>query len=516
MAWIDAMLPHGIVQARAKAQVERERAIILAWLGKEVGFEGGLKAWLMNPAEAAYKAGKDYESLASHGYMRNVYLYRATALIAEAIAGISWKLYQGNGEKRSAVDGHPILTLLNKRPNSQEGAPEFMIALVSYWLLAGDTYAVALRASTGKMKGLPAEIYALRPDRMRPITDRDGTIQQYEYTKLDSSKLTYDREEVLHVRAFHPLNDYAGVSPGMVASRSIDQHNAANDWNTALLQNMGKFPAVISTEGRFTPEQRDKVKERFLEHYTGPANAGVPVFADGGVFKVEKTSESAADMDWLAGKMAAMREIATAMGIAPELLGDGAAKTFSNMQEARASMYTERCLPLCDVIRHPLGNWLFPLFGLDLANFELDVDKDGIEALQEEANAVHDRANAANSPLTVNERRELLGKDPDPDGDVILVASTMVPLKQAVAEPQPIPAALGGPAPDGGQDTQENAGNGGNTPSDAIPAQDGALPAPKNVNTNAKAANRPPFANTARRPAPRKMGTKNAAAHSKA
>jgi HK97 family phage portal protein len=513
MAWIDAVLPHGIVQARQKAQYERERAIISAWLGKEVGFEGGLKAWLMNPAEAAYKAGKDYESLATHGYMRNVYLYRATALIAEAIAGMTWKLFKGSGDARAGVDDHPILTLLNKRPNSQEGAPEFMIALVSYWLLSGDTYAVALRATTGQMKGLPAEIYALRPDLVRPIADRDGVISQFEYTRVDGQKLKYEREEVLHVRAFHPLNDYSGVAPGMVASRSIDQHNAANDWNTALLQNMGKFPAVISTEGRFTPDQRDKVKAKFLEHYTGPSNAGMPVFADGGVFKVEKTSESAADMDWLGGKMSAMREIATAMGIAPELLGDGAAKTFSNMQEARASMYTERALPLVDILRRPLANWLFPLFKLDLAGYELDVDKDGIEALQEEAAAVWDRANAVNSPLTVNERRELLGKDPDPDGDVILVSSAMVPLSQAVAEPEPIPAALMNAGPQGGgQDTQDGAGDGGNTSSDANRAQDGALPAP---NTQ-KAANRPPFARSAARPAPRRMATKNAAVPRKA
>jgi HK97 family phage portal protein len=504
MAWYDTLLPYGLVEARRQARFERSlgRAILGR---KDVTFEGGLSSFLANPAEAAYKASKDYKNVAEYGYLRNVYLFRAINLIAEAAAGISWKLYNAGTSERAEIDSHPLLTLLNKRPNQREGAGEFMIALVSYWLLAGDTYAVALRGTTSARstrKTGPAEIYALRPDRIKPIvTEGSGELTGYEYTRDDGGKIEYDVEDVLHARRFNPLSEYSGVSPARVAGRAVDQHNAANEWNTALLQNFGRFPAVITTETQLTPEQRDKLKEQFRERYSGPKNAGKPIFGDGGVFSVQKTSDTASDMDWLAGKMAAMREVATAFGIAPELLGDGAAKTFSNMHEARASMYTEVVLPMLDILRSPVSNWLFPMYAMDPGAYDLDVDKDGIEALQEDRALTWERANAPNSPLTVNERRELLGKDPVDDGDVILVSSSMVPLEQAVAEPDQIPDPLAG-----GQNPQGPSGEGEN-PDDVNPAQDRALPpAP-----SSKVANRRPFV----RPAPLGRATRRAPAHSR-
>jgi HK97 family phage portal protein len=477
-------------------QARFERSVGRALLGKEVTIEGGISSFMVDPSEASYKAGKDYKSLAEYGYLRNVYLYRAVNLIAEAAAGISWKLYRGAGASRAEVDEHPLLTLLNKRPNKTEGAGEFIIALISYWLLAGDTYAVAIRGGASARKAQPAEIYAVRPDLVRPKLDKVNDTLSYEYTRLDGEKITYDAEDVLHARRFHPLSDYVGVGPGKVAGRAIDQHNAANDHNTALLQNMGRFSAVITTETKLTPEQRDALKEQFLQRYSGAKNAGKPIFGDGGLFNVQKLSASAEEMDWLNGKMAAMREIATAFGIAPELLGDGAAKTFSNMKEARASMYTEIVLPLLDILRSPVANWLFPMFALDLGGYDLDVDKDGIEALQEDRAVVWERAHAVDSPLTINERRELLGKEPVEDGDVILVSSALVPLEQAVAEPAPPPQLApftgpGGNPPDGAPPSGDP-----NAP-DSPPAPTPAGDATKSGNK--KVANRRPLASGAPR-----------------
>jgi HK97 family phage portal protein len=499
-AWLDTLLPHGYVERRQQAGLERAAGRFL--LGrKDIDIEPMSRSALVGPSEASYKSSKDYKALAEHGYSRNVYLFRGVNMIAEAAAGIDFTLYNTRG-KRTRVDEHPLLTLLNRRPNPQEGGGEFKIALISYWILAGHTYAAAIRAKGAgagprKTKGQAAEIYALRPDSVRVILDKNTGVLTYEYKRQDGEKILYDAEDVMHTRRFSPLDEYVGVAPAMVAARAVDQHNAANDHNTALLQNLGRYPAMITTDAQLTPDQRDTLKAQFEEKFLGPRNAGRPLFGDGGLFKVERLMDTAVDMDWLSGKMAAMREIAAGLGIAPELLGDGAAKTFSNMAEARGSLYTEVVLPLLDVLRYPLGNWLLPMFGLSIEEYEIDVDKDGIEALREEAGAVWDRACNPNAPLTVNEKRELLGKDPiGDDGDVIFVPSSMVPLEQALEPPAPPPPAL---LPSG-QDPQGNIGDGGNGPDGGNPSPDGDLPAPKPT----KEADRPPFDQRARRPAPRR------------
>jgi HK97 family phage portal protein len=510
-AWIDALLPHGFVASRKQADYERAAGRFL--LGqKDVDIEPMSRSMLTGPSEAQYKSSKDYRALAEHGYSRNVYLFRGTALIAEAAAGIDFTLYSTRGGgKKTRVDQHPILTLLNKRPNPREGGGEFKIALVSYWILAGHTYAAAVRGKgVGRgaqaSKGPAAEIYALRPDSVRVILDKNTGVLTYEYKRQDGEKILYDAEDVMHTRRFSPLDEYVGVAPAMVAARAVDQHNAANDHNTALLQNLGRYPAMVTTDAQLTPDQRDTLKAQFEEKFLGPRNAGRPLFASGGLFKVERLMDTAVDMDWLGGKASAMREIAVALGVGSEMLNDAEGKTFANRSEARASMYTEVALPLLDILRYPLGNWLLPMFGMSIEDYEIDVDKDGIEALREEASAVWDRAANPNAPLTINERRELLGKDGiGEDGDVILVPSTLVPLEQVLEPPPPPPQLL---PPDSGQDPQGNAGNGGNGPDGGAPSPEGDLPAPASGNKPTKEAERPPFGKRARRPAPRRTGKK--------
>jgi HK97 family phage portal protein len=516
-AWIDALLPHGFVASRKQADYERAAGRFL--LGqKDVDIEPMSRSMLTGPSEAQYKSSKDYRALAEHGYSRNVYLFRGTALIAEAAAGIDFTLYSTRGGgKKTRVDQHPILTLLNKRPNPREGGGEFKIALVSYWILAGHTYAAAVRGKgVGRgaqaSKGPAAEIYALRPDSVRVILDKNTGVLTYEYKRQDGEKILYDAEDVMHTRRFSPLDEYVGVAPAMVAARAVDQHNAANDHNTALLQNLGRYPAMVTTDAQLTPDQRDTLKAQFEEKFLGPRNAGRPLFASGGLFKVERLMDTAVDMDWLGGKASAMREIAVALGVGSEMLNDAEGKTFANRSEARASMYTEVALPLLDILRYPLGNWLLPMFGMSIEDYEIDVDKDGIEALREEASAVWDRAANPNAPLTINERRELLGKDGiGEDGDVILVPSTLVPLEQVLEPPPPPPQLL---PPDSGQDPQGNAGNGGNGPDGGTPSPEGDLPAPASGNKPTKEADRRPFDERARRPAPRRTGKKRESAPS--
>ena len=45
---------------------------------------------------------------------------------------------------------------------------------------------------------------------------------------------------VLHLALFHPLDDHYGMSPLEAAATSLDIHNAAAQWNKALLDNAAR------------------------------------------------------------------------------------------------------------------------------------------------------------------------------------------------------------------------------------------------------------------------------------
>lgn len=398
-------------------------------------------AQFVGPGEASYQTTRNFQAMATLGFGGNAYLYRGVMIQARAIAGIPWLLYDkravrgGDGDLH-AMDEHPALQLLNVRANKLESAPTFWIRLVSHGLLAGDAYIVAIRPETGKRT--PTELYCLRPDYVRPVVDRaTGELKGWDYGS-GRDKKTYAAEDVLHIPEFNPLSEVAGLAPARVVARAVDQHNAANDWNTALLQNSARPAGVLSTDQKLETTQRDSIKKDLQEKYSSPRNAGRPLIMEGGL-KWQQIGTKPTEMDWLPGKQQASREIAVGMGPAPELLGDGAAKTFSNMAEARASLYTEEIFPRMDVYKAALAWWLLPMYGLDPLRYALDYDRDEVEAIQEDRGAVWDRAQSA-SFLTVNEKREMLGYDALPEGgDIVLVPSTMVPLDQAIEPPAPPP-----------------------------------------------------------------------------
>jgi len=139
-------------------------------------------------------------------------------------------------------------------------------------------------------------------------------------------------------------------------------------------------------------------------------------------------------MHWLEGLKLSAREIAIAFGVPPELIGDNANKTYSNYKEARQAFYTETVLPLMDSIKGELNNWLIPKFGDK--RLYIDYDRDEIEALQEDREAVWRRALEAvkNGIITPNEARVMLGYDEVEGGDMLMMPANMIPLTVMTGE----------------------------------------------------------------------------------
>ena len=350
-----------------------------------------------------------YDKLANEGFTKNTYVFRCVQLIAMACGGIPWLLYRRRGGLRE-LESHPLLDLL-ARPNPQQGQARFIETVVAYLQLAGNSYIERV----GPKNGPPKELYVLRPDRIKIIK---GTAIQpvagYEY-EVDGMKKRIPAEWVLHLKTFHPLDDWYGLSPIEAAARSIDQNNESKAWNVALLQNGARPSGALVYQGNLMDEQFRRLKQQLEEQYQSAKNAGRALVLDGGL-DWKEMSLSPVDMAWLEGLKLSAREIAIAFGVPPELIGDSTNKTYSNYREARQAFYMETILPLMDCLRDELNNWLTPMFG---DNLYLDYDRDEIEALQEDREAVWDRVlKAVNAGiLTVNEAREVMGYEALPDGD---------------------------------------------------------------------------------------------------
>lgn len=347
-----------------------------------------------------------YDRLAEEGYRRNVVAFRCIRKIAESAASIPWVLYAGQKE----LDTHPLLSLL-ERPNPQTGRTAFFISLFAYEQIAGNAYLEAVKADG---ETAPRELWVLRPDRVRVVPGTSGLPVAYEYTaggkstRWQMDPLT-GQGDILHLKGFHPTDDWYGQGSLEAALLAIDQHNAASAWNQALLQNAARPSGALvyaPKEGPalLTEDQFRRLRQELEEQVEGASNAGRPLLLEGGL-EWRAMSLSPSDMDWRQGRDAVAREIALAFGVPPQLIGLPDAQSYANYREARLAFYEDTVLPLAFAVRDALNGWLAPQFGTGL---RLDFDLDAVPALSPRREALWERVSRADF-LTPEEKRQAVG-----------------------------------------------------------------------------------------------------------
>jgi HK97 family phage portal protein len=360
-----------------------------------------------------------YDRLAAEGFNANAVAYRCVTDIAQGIGSLAWTL-----RRRGSADfleTHPLLSLLT-RPNPALSGARLLETVASFYLLAGNSYIEGVAPSGD---AAPRELWPLRPDRMRVIPGPQGLPEGYEY-EANGRKARWaadpiaGRSPILHVKSFHPTDDWYGLSRIEAAARAIDAHNDSGAHNLALLQNGARPSGAVVFKptdaaghaAQLTEQQRREIQEQLEERFQGPRNAGRPLFLEGDFAWLEM-GLSPKDMDFLQLKAMSAREIALAFGYPAYLLGLPEGATFSNVAEARLHLWEQTILPLADLLRDELANWLLPRFGDDL---ELDYDRDRISALAERRRQVWERVARADF-LTLNERRAEVGYGPVEGGD---------------------------------------------------------------------------------------------------
>lgn len=367
--------------------------------------------------------GWKYDRYAWLGYAKNPIAYRAVNIIADAVAGIPWKLYRKLADDRDVeIEQAPVLDLL-KHPNPRLGEKDFFAQYIQYLQLSGNTYI----RSAGPQNRPPRELYLLRPDRIEIKNgdcgayacpdEFDGLIYEYQ---CGNAKERIDLRTFYHGRLWNPLCDFYGLSPLTPASSSIDQLNESLQWNVSLLKNNACPSGILTSEGNLTDDQVARFKEQLELKYQGPWNSGRPMVLSDGL-KFDKMAMTPKDMDWIHGTKLATKNICLTLGIDPSLMGDSDHKTYATFRDAERSFYTATVIPLLEKIRDDfLNRWLLPRFNMG-EGYYFEFDIESIEVLSDSRTEIFNRMidGVKAGILTVNEAREELGySELHPDEDI--------------------------------------------------------------------------------------------------
>jgi HK97 family phage portal protein len=373
---------------------------------------------------------KDYENFAKEAYMKNIIAFRAIDMITKSIASVPWGVYRDIDENKELVEQHPVMDVID-RPNPTDSFSFLVLEIFSYYLLAGNSFIEKVGASTGINSGIPKELYILHPNRVKIIIDKEtGLIEKYVYSYGgDDIEFPVDQVtgncDILHLRSFHPNDDYWGLSRVEVGSYQIDTDNSSTKWNKRLLDNQARPGMILMFQDHLTDKQLDRIKATLKEMREGPQNAGKSLVLEAAK-DVKPYGFSPTEMDFINSNRELARKICFLFGVPSQLMGIPGDSTYNNMQEARAMFWEDTVIPYLDYFKGELNQWLFKKEAV-----YLDYDLSGVFALAHKKDKLWERAQGSDF-LTINEKRELAGYEPVEGGDVILVSATMIPLGMEV------------------------------------------------------------------------------------
>ena len=343
-----------------------------------------------------------YEAQLRSGVMGNAVAQRAMRLVSEGAGACALKVRPSGNI--GVEDGARILSLVGRASAGQA----LVETLACHLLLHGNAYVQVISGADG----MPAELFALRPERVSVQADARGWPAAYLYRVGDSvTRLCPEdatgRTSVLHLKSLHPLDDHYGLGCVGAAAGAVAIHNAASVWNKALLDNAARpSGAMVYDPGDgsvLSPEQFERVKREMEAAFAGAANAGRPMLLEGGL-SWKAMSLTPAEMDFVGLKSAAAREIALAFGVPPMLMGLPGDNAYANYREANKALWRQAVLPLvakiCGGLSQGLDGW-WP-------GVAIEADLDAVPALSDERAALWERVAAADF-LTAEEKKAMLG-----------------------------------------------------------------------------------------------------------
>ncbi|MDR2778123.1 MAG: phage portal protein [Rickettsiales bacterium] len=368
------------------------------------------KAYYQDIGKAVW-TDRNYVHMSEESYVKNVIANRCISIITKSASAI--KLNIRNKVSGNTPDNHKILNLL-KKPNPVAGMFDFFETIYAHRLISGNVYIQAIFAKSSKYFE-PQELFILRPDRVTILAGDSSIPIGYKY-KVGSREFVFrvnqvsGKSEILHIKSFHPTNDWYGLSQVEPAAYSIDQHNEASKWNQAMLQNGAKPCGALivkndaENNGFLTDDQFERLKEQLNNEFSGSTNAGKPLLLEGGL-DWKEISMSPKEMDFLEMKHSTARDIALSFGVPSQLIGIPGDNTYNNMAEARLFLWEQTILPMVDSVLTSLNNWLMPMFGDE---FEIEYNKNEITPLSIRKENFWNIVNNSDF-LAADEKKKLLG-----------------------------------------------------------------------------------------------------------
>ena len=334
------------------------------------------------------------------------WLHAVVARISSSVAAVPWSLKQrmANGDTEEVTD-HPVLDLW-EHINPFFTTTEFLEMTQMHLELTGKAYWMLLRNQLGEV----AELWPIRPDRIRPIQHAQDFISGYVYS-VGGERVVLEPSDVIFIRNPHPTNMYDGISPVMSILTDLEVDKNASRWLQQFFLNSARPGGVLEFKEALKDEEFEKTLLRWRQQHQGSSNAHRVAILEGATWKDVQMDARSMQLEEL--RKLDRDIIFGAFGVHASIMGVSESVNRANAMAARLDFAEWTLKPRLTRLQGRLTIFARREYDSSLFFAYRDPTPPDVDSLRREATE-----GWRWGYLTMNEARTRIGESARPDGDV--------------------------------------------------------------------------------------------------
>jgi HK97 family phage portal protein len=239
--------------------------------------------------------------------MRCSAVFACIGLLAESIAQLPMKVYQGYGSERREVREHWLHQLLYYTPSPWQTSFGWRETAMLHLCLRGNFYAYKVRDGTGRV----LELLPLHPDAVS-VRQLDNWDLEFLVTLKGGRQIRCTQKDVFHV-AYRSIDGITGVSPISYQRETIGLTLAAQKHGAKTFSNGAKPGGVLTHPAKLSDEAAKRLRESWEVTYGGDNAGKTAILEEGMTFSVLSMTNS--DAQYLETRRFQVEDIARIFGI---------------------------------------------------------------------------------------------------------------------------------------------------------------------------------------------------------
>jgi len=348
---------------------------------------------------------------------------------------------------------HPLVKLLNN-PNPYMSRGQLWSTVVMDLSISGNAYVAKARYSDGPLGGAVAELWRLRPDKIKIVPDAEQFCR-YEY-RVGRDVMTFAYRDVMHFKLRNPFDEYYGLSPMAVLVPRLQVDSAMREFLRNFYAHGGTGPgAMLTSKQKLTKDAREEIKDNYSAQYSTPGSFRRLLVLDATETTYQQFGLNRGIRDALPKEIDAQSEarIAMVFGVPGSIVGlliGYESSSYANKRQDWQVLWDVKMTPLLSDLDDVMNLSLIPDFGgIDEVLFDLG----DIKALQEDVTALWTRYGVAleQGAITLEQFCDFVGLEMATEGHYLIPNHKIVvraqELDKAVEPITPPPAPPQLPAP---------------------------------------------------------------------